>query len=176
MSCYNTEEQWDRHMPNFLCFSSLIKKCSSSVLILKSPVTSFERSAPVNSAPGIEYEARRRQMVKNPVALSLDHWLNIWNFCRLNFLSLDWTYMWSLYKGSLALQKRMNFQKSSKRPLTLPPSFSKNHVADFFPKFMTEVPFIMAKICSKNFWIRNDPLPPSELFRKFICFGMVTHP
>ena len=34
-------------------------------------------------------------------------------------------------KGSLTLPKRMNFRKSSKRPLTPPPSFSENHVADF---------------------------------------------
>ena len=34
------------------------------------------------------------------------------------------------HKGSPTLQKRMNFRKSSKRPLT-PPSFSENHIADF---------------------------------------------
>ena len=33
-------------------------------------------------------------------------------------------------KGRVTLRKRMNFQKSSKRPLT-PPSFSENYVADF---------------------------------------------
>ena len=48
----------------------------------------------------------------------------------------------------------MNFQKSSKRPLTPPPLFSENHM-HFFPKFMTEVSSIMAKICSINFWIKN---------------------
>ena len=39
---------------------------------------------------------------------------------------------------------------------------------------MTEVPLIMAKICTINFWIGNDPPPlppPSELFQKFIRFG-----
>ena len=38
---------------------------------------------------------------------------------------------------------------------------------------MTEVSFIMAKICDINFWIENEPPlpPPSELFRKFIRFG-----
>ena len=30
---------------------------------------------------------------------------------------------------------------------------------------MTEVLSIMAKICNVNFWIENDPLPPSELFQ-----------
>ena len=29
----------------------------------------------------------------------------------------------------------------------------------------------MAKICNINFWIENEPPPPSELFRKFIRFG-----
>ena len=40
------------------------------------------------------------------------------------------------------------------------PSFLENHIAVFFPEFMTEEPFIMAKICDINFWIGNDPLPP----------------
>ena len=35
-------------------------------------------------------------------------------------------------KGRAALPKRMNFWKSSKRPLIPPPSFSENHVALFF--------------------------------------------
>ena len=52
-----------------------------------------------------------------------------------------------------------------------PPSFSKNHVADFFQNSWPKYPFIMAKICNINFWIGNDPPPPSELFRKFIRFG-----
>ena len=30
---------------------------------------------------------------------------------------------------------------------------------NFFPKFMTEVSSLMAKICNINFWIENDPLP-----------------
>ena len=30
--------------------------------------------------------------------------------------------------------------------------FSENHIA-VFPEFMTEEPFIMAKICNINFWI-----------------------
>ena len=34
----------------------------------------------------------------------------------------------------MALPKRMNFWKSSKRPLTPPPSFSENHVALFATK------------------------------------------
>ena len=38
-------------------------------------------------------------------------------------------------KGRMTLQKRMNFLKNSKRPLTpLPPSFSENHIADFATK------------------------------------------
>ena len=40
-----------------------------------------------------------------------------------------------------------------------PPSFSENHIAVFFPEFMTEEPFIMAKICNLNFLIGNAPAP-----------------
>ena len=46
---------------------------------------------------------------------------------------------------------------------------------NFFPKFMTEVSSIMAKICNIIFWIENDP-PPLELFRKFIRFGRGRRP
>ena len=52
-------------------------------------------------------------------------------------------------KLSPAPPKRMNFRKSSKRPLTPPPHFRKI-ILQIFPKF---------------------PRPPSELFRKFIRFG-----
>ena len=37
-------------------------------------------------------------------------------------------------KGRMASPKLMNFRKSSKRPLTPPPSFSENHIADFATK------------------------------------------
>ena len=37
-----------------------------------------------------------------------------------------------LPKGRLPLPKRMNFRKSSKRPLAPPPSFSESYVANFF--------------------------------------------
>ena len=44
-------------------------------------------------------------------------------------------------KGRVTLPKRLNFRKSSKRPVTPPPSFSENHVAEFFqnswPKYST---------------------------------------
>ena len=40
--------------------------------------------------------------------------------------------VWSSCKGRTALPKRMNFWKSSKRPLIPPPSFSENQVALFF--------------------------------------------
>ena len=51
-------------------------------------------------------------------------------------------------KGRMAPPKRMNFRKNSKRPLTPPPSFSENYVADFATKvrdFATKVRmFILA--------------------------------
>ena len=78
-------------------------------------------------------------------------------------------------QGRLLLPKRMNFRKSSKRQLTLPPSFFGKLYCKFFLKFMTEVSSIMAKICNINFWIENDP-PPLELFRKFIHFGRERRP
>ena len=37
-------------------------------------------------------------------------------------------------KGRMGTPKRMKLWKSSKRPLTPPPSFSENHVADFATK------------------------------------------
>ena len=40
----------------------------------------------------------------------------------------------SICKGRMASPKLMNFRKSSKRPLTPPPSFSENHVALFATK------------------------------------------
>ena len=45
-------------------------------------------------------------------------------------------------KGRMNLPKQMFFRKIILR---------------IFPEFMTEVPFIMAKICNVNFWIENDP-------------------
>ena len=33
-------------------------------------------------------------------------------------------------------------------------------------------PVQKSKFCNINFWIGNDPAPPSELFRKFIRFGV----
>ena len=60
------------------------------------------------------------------------------------------------FKRRLPLPKRMNFRKSSKRPLTPPPHFRKI-ILRFFQEYMTEELFIMAKICNINFWIGNDP-------------------
>ena len=75
-------------------------------------------------------------------------------------------------KGQVALQKRMNFRKSSKQPLTpSPPSFSENHVAIF--KFHAER--AQSKICNINFWIENYFLP-LELFQKSIRFGSGIRP
>ena len=77
-----------------------------------------------------------------------------------------------VHKGRVASPKVMNFWKSSKRPLIPPPHFRKIMLR-FFPEYMTEEAFIMAKICNINFWIGNDPPPLLELFQKFISFGDV---
>ena len=88
-------------------------------------------------------------------------------------------YLLFLNKGSLSLPLSMNFWKSSKRPLTppLPPFFGKN-VAIFCyeifwngndpPKLASQ----MLKILQRNFLDRKwPPLPPLELFQKFIDNG-----
>ena len=46
---------------------------------------------------------------------------------------------WYQFMGRVATPKQINFWKSSKRPLTSPPSFSENHVAFFF-NFMLKKP------------------------------------
>ena len=76
----------------------------------------------------------------------------------------------------MALPKRMNFRKNSKRPLTPPPPHFRKIILRFFQEFMTEEPFLMAKICNINFWIGNDSRPPLEFFRKFIRFGRAIRP
>ena len=54
-------------------------------------------------------------------------------------------------------------------PWTLKILFCINHAQ----KALFRVP----KICNMNFWIKNDPpVPPWELFRKFIRFGIATLP
>ena len=75
-----------------------------------------------------------------------------------------WWSSFSGSKGRMASPKVMNFWKSSKRPLPPPPPliFGKSCCA-FFPEYMTEEAFIMAKICNINFWIGNDPPPPPPL-------------
>ena len=64
------------------------------------------------------------------------------------------------HKGRMASPKVMNFWKSSKRPLIPPPLIFGKSCCAFFPEYMTEEAFIMAKICNINFWIGNDPTPP----------------
>ena len=62
----------------------------------------------------------------------------------------------------------MNFQKTSKRPLTTPTLFSENYVALFATKFFgvqRPHPFSLPKKRNKIFRIGNDPPPPP--LRKF---------
>ena len=62
--------------------------------------------------------------------------------------------------------KTINFQKISECSLTPHLLIFGKSYCGIFPEFMAEVFFIMAKICSIIFWIRNEP--PLKLFRKFI--------
>ena len=41
-----------------------------------------------------------------------------------------------------------------------PPTHFQKVILQFFPKFMTEVSSIMAKVCNIIFWIENAPPPP----------------
>ena len=54
----------------------------------------------------------------------------------------------------LPLPKRMNFRKSSKRPLNPRPLIFGKSYCNFFLKFMSS---IVAEICNIIFWIENDP-------------------
>ena len=92
-------------------------------------------------------------------------------------ISINWILFKNIdiYKGRMALPKRMNFRKNSKRPLTPPLIFEKS-CCIFFPEYMTEEPLIMAKICNTNFGIENDHPPLWKLFRKFIRVGVVRFP
>ena len=76
-------------------------------------------------------------------------------------------------KGRVTLPKRMNFWKSSKRPLTLPhlQQFNREiawrHTLKrpFCIIFMLKKPYLRSKICNINFWIGNDlPHPPFGTF------------
>ena len=77
------------------------------------------------------------------------------------------------HKGQVTPPKRMNFLKSSKRPLNHP-SFSENHVANFPSTSCSKSPVWRSKIRNIYFW--NERIPTSELFRKFIRFGGETCP
>ena len=78
-------------------------------------------------------------------------------------------------KGSLPIPKRMNFWKSSKRPLTPPLLIFGKLCCRFFKTYPENTPFVSflcqknpvqkSKICNKNFWIGNDP-PPVWNFSK----------
>ena len=85
-------------------------------------------------------------------------------------VALNWQPYFLLSKGSRPPPKQMNFRKNSKPPLTPPLIFGKSY-CKFFPKFVTELSSIMAKICNINFWIENDP-PPFGTFPKIHLFWM----
>ena len=76
----------------------------------------------------------------------------------------------STFREGWHLQKWWFFGKVPNGLWSPPLIFGKSCCA-FFPEYMTEEAFIMAKICNINFWIGNDPPPLLELFQKFISFG-----
>ena len=67
----------------------------------------------------------------------------------------------SQVKGRVASPKVMNFWKSSKRPLIPPPHFRKI-LLQFFPEFITEILFLMAKI--RNNFFLDWKLPSKETY------------
>ena len=62
--------------------------------------------------------------------------------------------------GMPHISKTDEFSEKFRTAFEPPPLIFGKSCCGFVPKFMTEVPFIMAKICNINFWNEND-LPPS---------------
>ena len=60
-------------------------------------------------------------------------------------------------KGQTASPKRMNFRKSSKQPLTPPPSFSENHIVDFATKVRDFAKKVLCSLC-RDCHILYDPI------------------
>ena len=78
MSCYNSEDPWDRHMPNLpsgLFF--LIRNCLPQFLSSNRPSPVLREKSQCAGAPGIEYIVRRGS--EGQKSSSLYHWPNIWN-------------------------------------------------------------------------------------------------
>ena len=62
------------------------------------------------------------------------------------------------FKGRVAVPKQMNFQKNSKRPLILPPSFLGTYVA-FFLENLRKKPYIKVQNLQHKFLDWKWPLP-----------------
>ena len=67
--------------------------------------------------------------------------------------------------GKDGVSKTDEFLEKFQTAFDHPPHFRKIMLR-FFPEYMTEEAFIMAKICNINFWIGNDPPPPFWNFSK----------
>ena len=68
------------------------------------------------------------------------------------------------FKGRVTAPKRMNFWKSSKRPLTPPPHFRKIMLQFFSSNYRHNSPVYKSKSCSINFLIEMISLPPLRKF------------
>ena len=80
MSCYNSEDPWDRHMPNLPVPSGLfflIRNCLPQFLSSNRPSPVLREKSQCAGAPGIEYIVRRGS--EGQKSSSLYHWPNIWN-------------------------------------------------------------------------------------------------
>ena len=98
-------------------------------------------------------------------SMKIDHTVPSCNSCSISIFQKISCQPSSMdHLGKPTPSKMDEFSEKFQTAVDPPPSFSENHVADFFPKVMTEVPFIMAKICNINFWIGKDPPSP---FRNF---------
>ena len=59
--------------------------------------------------------------------------------------------------GKPTSSKTDEFSEKFQTAFDPPPLIFGKSYCKFFPKFMTEVSSIMAKICNIKFWIENDP-------------------
>ena len=75
------------------------------------------------------------------------------------FLSFGWFHTTVVGRlGMPTSSKTDEFSEKFQTAFDPPPLIFGKLCCKFFPKFMTEVSSVMAKICNINFWIENDPL------------------
>ena len=114
-----------------------------------------------------------------PESVHIFHWIlrhvrkYIWIFSNPEFvLYCSWRLktLTVTHLGKLSPSKTDEFSEKFQTAFDPPPLIFGKLCCTFFPKFMTEVSSIMAKICNINFWIENDPPPLFGTFPKIHPF------